>query len=254
MTPDEYLKTILAKYSIANGSALQATNIAHDLVPYIQEWAGAYLASLNYSGSYAKKTAIAGEADLDLLISLTSTTPHSLKEIYNSLFKYLTDKNFTTPRKQNVSIGINYRGFKVDLVPAKRQSQQGKDHSLYMNKKSTWTKTNVHQHITLVRNSSRVQEIQLIKIWRRNRTLDFPSFYLELVVLYALNNQPVGQLGNNVLHVLAYLANNFVNARFVDPENFGNVISNELGQQEKKLIANFAKGSLTATTWDQVVT
>ena len=34
MTPDEYLKTILAKYSIANGSALQATNIAHDLVPY----------------------------------------------------------------------------------------------------------------------------------------------------------------------------------------------------------------------------
>lgn len=253
MTPDEYLKTVLTKYTIANGSALQATDIAYDLVPYIKDWAGEYLASLNYSGSYAKKTAIAGEADLDLLISLTSTTPYTLKEIYTSLFKYLTDKSFT-PQKQKVSIGITYRGLRVDLVPAKRQGQQGNDHSLYMSKKSSWIKTNVHQHITLVSNSLRIQEIQLIKIWRRNRSLDFPSFYLELVVLHALNNQPVGQLGNNVLKVLTYLTNEFVNARFVDPANSSNVISNELTKQEKQLIATHAEFSLTATTWDQVVT
>ena len=151
------------KYGIANGSILQATDIAYDLAPYIKDWAGEYLASLNYSGSYAKKTAIAGEADLDLLISFTSTTPYTLKEIYISLFKYLTDKSFT-PQKQKVSIGVTYRGLRVDLVPAKRKGQQGNDHSLYMSKKSMWIKTNVHQHITLVSNSFRIQEIQLIKI------------------------------------------------------------------------------------------
>ena len=37
MTPDQYLQTILAKYSTANGSALQASAIANELAPYIQE-------------------------------------------------------------------------------------------------------------------------------------------------------------------------------------------------------------------------
>lgn len=254
MMADEYLKTVLAKYSTANGSALQASAIANELAPYIREWAGEYLASLDYSGSYAKKTAIAGEADLDLLISLTSTVPNTLQEIYNSLFQYLTGKGFTNVRKQNVSVGITYKGFRVDLVPAKRQGQQGNDHSLYMSKKATWTKTNVHQHITLVGNSSRISEIQIMKIWRNNRSLDFPSFYLELVVLRALNNQPVGQLGNNVWKVLTYLSTDFVNARFVDPANSNNVISEELGQQARQLLANHAKNSLTAKDWNQIVT
>ena len=78
MIPDEYLKTVLMKYGMANGSILQATDIAYDLAPYKMDWACEYLSSLNYPGSYAKKTAIAGEADLDLLISLTSTTPYTL--------------------------------------------------------------------------------------------------------------------------------------------------------------------------------
>ena len=253
MTPDQYLQTILAKYSTANGSALQASAIAKELAPYIQEWAKQYLVSLDYSGSYAKKTAIAGEADLDLLISLTSTIPNTLQEIYNSLFQYLTGKGFTNVHKQNVSIGITYKGFKVDLVPAKRQTQQGDDHSLYISRKATWTKTNVQQHIALISNSSRISEIQIMKIWRNIRQLDFPSFYLELVVLHALNNQPIGQLGNNVWKVLAYLATDFVNARFVDPANSNNVISEELGQQARQLIANHAKNSLTANDWNQIV-
>lgn len=253
MTVDEYLKTVLAKYSTANGSALQASAIANELAQYIQEWAGEYLVSLDYSGSYAKKTAIAGEADLDLLISLTSTVPNTLQEIYNSLFQYLIGKNFANVRKQNVSVGIAYKGFKVDLVPAKRQGQQGNDRSLYLSKKATWTKTNVHQHITLISNSSRILEIQLMKIWRNNRSLDFPSFYLELVVLHALNNQPLGKLGDNVWKVLNYLSNGFVNTRFVDPANSNNVISDELGQQARQLIASHAKASLSAKTWGDIV-
>ena len=55
MTPDEYLKTVLTKYTTANGSALQATNIANSLAPCLKNWAGAYFENLNCSGSYAKK-------------------------------------------------------------------------------------------------------------------------------------------------------------------------------------------------------
>ncbi|MFM8834014.1 MAG: nucleotidyltransferase [Cytophagales bacterium] len=252
MTADQYLRTVLAKYSTANGAAQHAAAIANELAPYIREWAGQYLVSLEYSGSYAKKTALAGEADLDLLISLSSVTPNTLQEIYNNLQTYLAAKGFIT-RRQNVSIGLSYKGYQVDLVPAKRQSQQGNDHSLYVNKKGTWTKTNVHQHITLVGNSSRIAEIQIMKIWRNYRSLDFPSFYLELVVLHALSGQSAGQLANNVWKVLTYIANDFVNARFVDPANSNNVISDLLSQQARQQISNCAKNSLTATNWSQIV-
>lgn len=250
--PDQYLKTVLARYSTANGSAQQVSAIANELAPYIREWAGQYLVRLDYSGSYAKKTAIAGEADLDLLISLSSSTPHSLPDIYNNLQTFLSGKGFTT-RRQNVSIGINYKGYQIDLVPARRQSPQGNDHSLYTSRKASWTKTNVHQHITLVSNSARLQEIQIMKIWRKLHQLDFPSFYLELVVLRALSGKPFGQLANNVLAVLTYLANGFANARFMDPANSNNVVSEELGQQARVLIANHAKASLGKKTWGEIV-
>lgn len=223
MTPDGYLRKVLAEYSVANDFAQQAPTITKELKPYIRKWAGEYFVSLDFSGSYAKKTAIAGEADLDLLISLSSATPYTLEDIYNNLQVYLNDKGFTA-RRQNVSIGITYKGHKIDLVPAKRQGQQGKDHSIYTTRKETWTKTNIYRHINLIRNSQRNQEIKIMKIWRSINQLDFSSFYLELVVLCALSNQPVGQLANNVLKVLTYLTNDFVTAQFVDPANSNNII------------------------------
>jgi hypothetical protein len=252
MTPDEYLKSVLLKYSTSNGYEQNAAIVANDIARYIQEWAGQYLVAIDYSGSYAKKTAIAGEADLDLLISLSSTTPHTLEEIYKNLYTYMNGKGFST-RRQNVSIGLSHMGCKVDLVPAKRQSQQGNDHSLYVSKQSTWKKTNVHNHISLVGNSSRIPEIKIIKIWRNIRSLDFPSFYLELVVLHALKNQLVGELGNNVWKVLTYLSNDFVNTRFDDPANSNNIISDLLTQKERQLISNYAKASLLAKTWEEIV-
>lgn len=92
-----------------------------------------------------------------------------------------------------------------------------------------------------------------MKIWRNKYFLDFPSFYLELVVLRVLNNQPMGQIANNVWKVLQYLANSFINASFVDPANNSNIISNGLTQQEREKIANYARFSLTAKDWSEIV-
>lgn len=74
------------------------------------------------SGSRAKGTAIDIATDLDLFISLSSTTSNTLKEIYDSLYDCMIRQGITA-RKQNVSIGITYQNKDVDLVPAKRQGQ-----------------------------------------------------------------------------------------------------------------------------------
>jgi len=86
-------------------------------------------------------------------------------------------------------------------------------------------RTDVGQHIHLVSSSGRAQEICAMKIWRERNSLDFPSLSLELTVLEALAGQRFGQLADNVLAVLRYLARRFRRMTVRDPANEDNVIS-----------------------------
>jgi hypothetical protein len=158
-----------------------------------------------------------------------------------------------SPKRQNVSINIQVSGYKVDLVPAKRQDIYSGDHSLYRRRADTWTKTNVAKHIAYVALSGRTSEIRVIKLWRNQKGLDFPSFYLELTVINALSGQYSGTLSNNVWTVLRYLCDTFPNARVIDPANTNNVISDDLTTAERAKIKAAAEQALKATNWNQIV-
>jgi hypothetical protein len=252
MTTDEYLKEVLSKYSACSVST--AKNKALPLLPTIKKWAGEYLYDTILSGSFAKDTAISVGTDCDVFISIMSTVPNSLSEIYELLFRAVTDAGFQAT-KQNVSIGINLNGHKIDLVPAKRQSQRGNDHSLWMYKQQTWTKTNIETHIAEVRNSGRTNEIKLLKIWRHVHKLEFPSFYLELVAIKLLKGSPMNALTGNFYKVLEFLGSNkFSDTTFYDPANGENVISEDISNFEKSMISLTAfdtlqKGSIVGWVW-----
>ena len=129
------------------------------------------------SSSFAKGTANNSGTDIDLFVSLASTTTNPLKELYDSLAATLQKAGYT-PRRQNVSLGIRVGNYDVDMVPAKRQSSWGDDHSLYKQRADTWTKTNVAQHIALVSRSGRTEGIRIIKLWRKQKGIDFLSFFV----------------------------------------------------------------------------
>ena len=139
--------------------------------------------------------------------------------------------------------------YDVDLVPAKRQSQYGDDHSLYSNKSKTWLKTNVTTHISEVGNSGRTDEIRLMKIWRNRRGLSFPSFYLELLVIRALHGQKYGDLSKNIVTVFEFMRDQMLTANFIDPANTNNIVSDTLTSIEKSTLAAAAKAAL-ASSWD----
>ena len=90
----------------------------------------------------------------------------------------------------------------MDLVPGKLQQGSTTYHSLWRRKAQTWTQTNIGLHVSTVRNSGRVNEIRLMKIWRQCHGLDFPSFYLELAVIRALAGCQ-NNLESNVQRALA---------------------------------------------------
>ena len=137
----------------------------------------------------------------------------------------------------------------VDLVPAKQQDATTGDHSLYKRKTDTWTKTNVQKHVQVVSQSGRLSEIRLMKLWRNQKRLGFPSFYLELAIIEALRGHALisanGDFTANIVRVLTYLRDNLKTARIVDPANTNNVISDDLSQSEKALIAQAASTALT---------
>lgn len=253
MTSDEYVLQTIKKHALSEQIDNYTTRYIIDpLKRIIAEWAGTCLCETKLSGSRAKGTAIDIATDLDLFISLTSTTTNSLEEIYDSLYQRLVNKGIAA-RKQNVSIGITYNGYKVDLVPAKRQSQYGNDHSLYRRKANSWTKTNIDTHISNVRNSGRKNEIIALKIWRENHKLNFPSIYLEMLTIEALRGRSLNAPAENFLYLLGYIRDNISSEVVLDPANSNNRLSDELSNTEKQLLAQQAKSSLYEQYWESII-
>ena len=201
-----------------------------------------------------KGTANCSGTDIDLFISLSPSVTETLKQIYESLFTKLSRSGYA-PKRQNVSMNINVSGYSVDLVPGKHQGGWGTDHSLYRRRAGTWTKTNIVTHITHVRQYARLRESRIVKLWRDQKRIDFPSFYLELTVIDALPWQLAPEtLAANVWRVFQYLRDNVTTSRVIDPANTNNIISDDLTAVDKGKVQAAAVAALSAKAWEQIVT
>lgn len=184
---NHYLREILLREAVENSIDAPARRVLADLGPVIVHWAGNNLAKLHPSGSFAKGTANRSSTDIDLFISLREDTPGTLRDIYFSLDEALRDAGYIV-RRQNVSLHIRIGAFSVDLVPARRHDRLTLDHSLYLRRRDTWIKTNVMKHVDWVHATGRRDEMRLMKLWRDQHNLDWPSFLVELTTARALDS------------------------------------------------------------------
>src|SRR6516165_7787576 len=239
MTPDEYLKTILIRETINTGPYSPVRGVQATLYPLLQRWAGNRLVDVHPSGSFINGTANLSGTYIVLFFSLSNQTTETLKEIYDKLFNFMKENGYS-PSRQNVSINLSVNGYSVDLVPAKRQNSFSDDHSLYRRRADTWTKTNVVSHINHVIASSRQNEIRILKLWRDQKQLDFPSFFLELLVIEALPWQLSETLSSNVWRAFEYIKSHIATVRIVDPANTNNIVSADLSAADKQKLSTAA--------------
>lgn len=247
---DPYLQSILMREFVNTAGNSPVVRVAYGLLPIIQRWGNQYLVDVRPSGSFVKGTANSSGTDIDLFLSLHAQTPDTLKQIYDSLASAMRQAGYT-PRRQNVSINVKVNGYDVDLVPAKRQNTHSTDHSLYRRRADTWTKTNIDKHIATVRLAGQSDVIRILKLWRDQKGLDFPSFYLELTVIEALAGR-FGTLSQRVVTALEHLRDRFENARVADPANGANIISDDLTTAEKRAIRTAAATALGGS-WQGLV-
>jgi hypothetical protein len=249
VTPNDYLNGLLTTYAVNAEGAKAAGN---SIYPLLEKWGNGNLNTAEFSGSLAKGTGVSVSTDADIFLSLNSTTPGTLEEMYLTLGNAVKAAGYPV-RKQDVSIGTTVNGYAIDLVPARRQSQYGNDHSLYRNKTGSWTQTNVATHISHVTSSNRTNEIRLLKLWRIRHALVISSFYLELTVIDALRYARHGEISANFLAVLEHLRDKINVVKYVDPANTNNVISDDCTSTEKLAIAAKARSSLGMKTWQEIV-
>ena len=258
MTNLEYLTQVLAKYAARdlNNYVIQIALLKKNL----RDWAGDCLIGILDSGSRAKRTAISMASDVDYLVSLNSTCNENnggLKGIYDSLHQVLKQK-YGVVRQQNVSFRIDLNGLEVDITPARKHSGNTNDHWLYVSKKTTWRQTNIQKHITDISGSNRTNEIKLLKIWRELNKVDFPSIYMEYLILNSLSGKStsLANLENNFYFLLTELSKdvgNPLNGRIDDPANSTNILSDLLTDAEKKLIIAKGKASIATADWKKMV-
>ena len=246
-----YLQNILARQAVNTSSTSPVLGVQAVLMPLLNQWGGNVLRKVHPSGSFAKGTANLSGTDIDLFISISSSVTDSLKHIYTTLFNKMS-QNGLNPKQQNVYINVRVNGYEVDLVHANHQGGNSEDHSIYRRRADTWTLTNVYTHVATVANSGRTGEIRILKLWRDQNQLDFPSFYLELAVLNALSGAR-GTISQNVWTALEYIRDNFANERIVDPANTNNIISNDLSAADKGKIVVAATRALQARIWGEVI-
>lgn len=261
MTCNIYLQQILQKYNARDLS--NYSGALSQLQSVLKTWASSCYLNILNSGSCAKGTAISLASDVDYLVSLSSNCNENiggLKSIYESLFSRLvsTYPNLKV-RKQNVSVRISFSGLEVDVTPARKQSGNTNNHWLYVSKFDTRKQTNIQRHIKDVSASGRTNEIMLLKIWRELNNLDFPSIYLEyLLINIILFNKPkdISSLADNTFYALKELAKDTANplyVRIIDPANSANVLSDLLDLNEKNKIISKAKIATQQTNWKQII-
>jgi hypothetical protein len=101
--------------------------------------------------------------------------------------------------------------------------------------------------------ANRQDEIRILKLWRDQNGLDFPSFYLELAVTAALRRRPVGALVDNVWAALGFLERLLVPRAMLDPANAANIVSDELTSAQKRSIALAAAAARSGRPWSEIV-
>lgn len=252
MLADEYLRSVLASYDLPSGPGSPVENAEVELATLVKEWAGRYLMGIEPCGSYATGTRVKGGTDIDLLVALGPRTPLEIPKLYDRLFAFIKCRNHK-PERQSISIGLTWHGLKVDLIPARQEWGGNNDYTVFETARLRTTKTNFGTHIKAVRDSGRVGEIRLLKIWRDLRHLRFPSFCLELVVIDALKRRPTNQPADNMLGVFEYLHTVFPGAPMRDPANRENIVSDDMLKHEKLAISDAAVANLRQKDWNKIV-
>lgn len=252
VTADEYLRAILAREAVDTGAKSPVRRLEAEVTAVCREVVGEGLLGVHPTGGFEKGTANATGLSVDLLVSLAPGFRRPVQDVYEAVYAALDARGLELIRRE-ISIAALIDDVGVDIIPGRREAMTTDVHEFWLSRPGRPVKTNLTQHILDVAASGRREEIRVLKLWREQRELDFPSYYLELTVRAALRKHPRGDLAANVWAVLGYLESLFPARSVVDPANANNIVSDLLKAPERDVIRKAAGYARAARAWTDII-
>ena len=167
MTPEEYLKALLASQDLTDQQEKDLAAHKKEVTDYLRGEFGD-VPSIRYAGSYAKGTMIRERYDLDIVCYFPSDDGRSLKEIRGDVAarlmeKYVVDHKASAERILDLKGATAPGDFHIDVVPG-RFIADTKDVFLHVGYgEKERMQTNLKTHIDYIANSGCVPIIRLAK-------------------------------------------------------------------------------------------
>jgi hypothetical protein len=251
MTGHEYLSSVLRRETIRPNDVAALQRLRAVIETGLRAQFGAS-PRFYYGGSYGKDTMLQSAYDLDIVMYFPPTEPSSLRDLYWAVYQRLRGLNYVvTPR--TVALRLPYQGsFHIDLVTGRAQDATFHYATLYKNTTPESTlQTSLKIHIDAVRKTGIGDIVRLMKLWRLQGRLNWPTFALEIAVGRALAGRRKDDLGNAMWTTIEYLAANVGSMRFEDPANTNNIVL--VGGAERAAVAAAAHSALRAKAWNEIV-
>ena len=252
VTASEYLRDILAREVVDRGPGSALARIDGKITALCSAWGSRHISDVTPGGGFEKSMANRSGISVDYVVWIDPQSERRIAEIYESMFSAFQRLGLA-PIRRDVTLALSVGNVVVDLLPAKRLSMISDIHEIYSTRRSAAITTNLHQHVLDSHDAGRQEEVRILKLWRDQNGLDFPSYYLELATQAALRRRPVGALADNVWHALGFFERLLVPRALLDPANAANIVSEELTAPQKHTIALAAAAARSGRSWSEIV-
>lgn len=252
VSADEYLRDILAREEVDAGRRSPLRALQAEIRGLCGSIPGAKLLDVYPTGGFEKGTANRSGIHIDFLASFAPASILPTGDMFEEVFDAVAAEGHETVRR-DVSVALMLGNVPVDIVPARREAMTADVHEIWLSRHRRTVKTNLTQHVLDAQASGRHEEIRVIKIWRDQQGLDFPTFYLELSVVAALRRRPRADLAQNVWTVLGYLETLFAARSILDPTNANNILSDQMTPAGKETVRRAAQFARAARAWSEII-
>lgn len=207
------------------------------------------------AGSFIKRTAIASNYDLDVILPFKKDSYGSLKEMYYDVFDRLTgiygDKVQVT--KHTKAIGLTFihenQPVSFDIVPGREINdyRNTKDLNLYVRPDWFWQqgssfKTNVDIQRRLAVNKPEARKvIKLLKRYRDKNNLNLPTVIIEQCATDAVSEDMYGinySGTENLLNGMHHIARKLENKTLIDAANSNNNLHDKMSDYDKVYVSD----------------
>ena len=251
MTAHQYLRSVLARYSLTEGDTETAKTITGTIRDMLGRAYGPKIDDSSYLIRCHRKSPDSTALDIDIAVHFEHHSFRTVKEMYDSLYDLLWCFYDTAKKRSSISVRID--DHTIDMIPVRLTDKTVMSGEIYDMYRGRSLRTNILRQWESVERSVHGDAVRLMRIWKYRNGVEARSFFLELIAVNVLSDFGSERLDDQVVRILECLRDDIDDIVLTDPGNTGNDIARTLSPDERRALSKASSASLEKTRWMDIV-